>query len=1012
MIRGHARANERRGMFFRRLVAALFVAALFSLSLSPGRLKAQSRAVDPALFAGLHWRNIGPFRGGRTIAVAGAAGDGRTFYTGAVGGGVWKTTDAGRTWNPIMDSQPVASIGALAVAPSDPNVIYVGSGEADMRSDIQGGNGMYRSSDAGVTWTHIGLDDSRHIGRVLVAPRDPQTLLVAALGHAYAPNDMRGVYRSTDGGASWTRTLFHDGNTGAIDLAADPALRVVYASLWQTRRPPWSVYPPSPGPGSGLYKSSDGGVTWMQLHGGLPTQDVGKIGLAVAASEPQRVYAIVDAKAGGLYRSDDAGATWRLIDGDVRLWQRGWYFCHVTVDPKNADSVYISDTSVYHSTDGGAHFTAIKGSPDGDDFHQMWIDPTDPTHMVLGSDQGTSVSVNGARTWSSWFNQPTGQFYHVATDNAFPYRLYGAQQDSGAAMIVSRSDHRGIEERDWRPITAGGESGSIAPDPRDTNVVYGGEVDREDLRSNQTQPVSPTAGRPGVWRSEWTQPLAFGPDHALYGAHQLIFRTRDGGNRWMAVSPDLARRNPGTPPNLDATTAADADLPEPRGVVFALGPSPRDAKTVWAGTDDGFVHVTVDGARTWRNVTPPGVTAWSRIDTIEASPFDARAAYVAVDRHRLDDERPYIFATRDGGRSWRSANVGIPDGSFVHVVRADPLRRGLLYAGTETGVFVSFDDGASWQSLRLNMPLCSVRDISVRNGDLAIATHGRAFWILDDVEPLRELATDASPTARLFTPRDAVRTRDGNDEAEATPPEVVLGENPPSGAYVDYIVPPDSQGPVSLAISDARGATVRRWSSTDVPHTISPNDVDFPAYWIPVPQVPFATPGMHRFVWDFHSARADGPLAPPGRYTVRLAENGRTFTRTFTLQRDPRVHASDAGLVAQAALANALDAMTAQVDSALAQAKVDRAKPNADVASIDRIAGAAPSDNPRNSVALPPTESNTLRAERGELAELENAVESADTPPTHEQRSAWAPLRERTWRTLTAWRELRGRGTR
>lgn len=996
---------------FRRLTAALFIASLFSPSLLPGRLNAQSRAVDPALLSGLHWRNIGPFRGGRTIAVAGVPGDGRTYYTGAVGGGVWKTSDAGRTWNPIMDSQPVASIGALAVAPSDPNVVYVGSGEADMRSDIQHGNGMYRSSDAGVTWTHIGLDDSREIGRVLVAPRDPQTVLVAALGHAYAASDMRGVYRSTDGGASWTRTLFHDSDTGAIDLAADPAMRVVYASLWQTRRPPWSIYPPSAGPGSGLYKSSDGGVTWAQLGGGLPTQDVGKIGLAVAPSEPQRVYAIVDAKAGGLYRSDDAGATWRLIDADVRLWQRGWYFCHVTVDPKNADTVYISDTSVYRSTDGGAHFAAIKGSPDGDDFHQMWIDPLEPAHMVLGSDQGTSVSLNGARTWSSWFNQPTGQFYHVATDDAFPYRLYGAQQDSGAAMIVSRSDHRGIEERDWRPITAGGESGSIAPDPRDTNIVYGGEVDREDLHSNQTQSVSPTAGRPGVWRSEWTQPLAFGRDHALYGAHQSIFRSRDAGNRWTAISPDLTRRNPGTPPNLDRPTAADADLSEPRGVVFALAPSPRNANVIWAGTDDGLVHVTVDGARTWRSVTPPGVSAWSRIDTIEASPFDVRTAYVAVDRHRLDDERPYIFVTRDGGGTWRSANAEIPDGSFVHVVRADPVRRGLLYAGTETGVFVSFDDGGSWQSLRLNMPLCSVRDISVRNGDLAIATHGRAFWILDDVAPLRELSADASATARLFTPRDAVRTREGNDEAEATPPEVVLGENPPNGAYVDYIVPAGAQGPVTLTISDLRGAVVRRWSSSDVPHSLNPNEVDFPAYWIVVPQVPSASPGMHRFVWDFHRARADGPLAPPGRYAAQLTENGRTFTRLFTVRRDPRIRASDADLVAQASLANAIDGLGAAVDAALAQAKAARGKANADMAALDRIAGTPPSDNPRNSVGSPATEFNTLRAERVQLTELEAAVESADAAPTAEQRSAWTPLRGRTLRSLAAWRMFT-RGTR
>src|ERR1700692_1722603 len=474
---------------------------------------------------------IGPYRGGRSISVAGVPGDSRTFYFGAVGGGVWKTENAGRTWKPVMDAQPVSSIGAVAIAPSDPKTVYVGSGEADMRSDIIHGNGMYRSTDAGATWVHVGLEDSRQIGRILVDPRDSRTLLVAALGHAYGPNDMRGVFRSTDGGGTWTRTLFRDADAGAIDLAADQAERAVFASLWQTRRPPWSVYPPSKGLGSGLYKSSDGGVTWNPVRGGgFPSEGLGKIGVAIAPSDPNRVYAIVDAKAGGLYRSDDGGTPWRLADGDVRLWERGWYFCHVAVDPKNADVVYVSDTSFYRSTDGGEHFTALKGSPSGDDFHQPWVDPTDGSRLALARDQGTAVRLDGGATWSSWFNQPTGQFYHVATDSAFPYHLYGAQQDSGAVMILSRSDHRGIQSRDWRPITAGGENGYVAPDPLDPNIVYGGNVVREDLRSNQTRTISPTTGRPGQWRDEWTLPLAFGADHALYFGRQFVFRSRDGGN--------------------------------------------------------------------------------------------------------------------------------------------------------------------------------------------------------------------------------------------------------------------------------------------------------------------------------------------------------------------------------------------------------------------------------------------------------------------------------------------------
>ncbi|MBV8748757.1 MAG: hypothetical protein JO103_03480, partial [Candidatus Eremiobacteraeota bacterium] len=918
--------------------AAACAASLLLLFAGPSASAAPSGStVDPALFAGLHWRNVGPFRGGRAVAVSGVAGDARTYYLGAVGGGVWKTTNAGHTWSPLTDALSVASIGALAVASSDPNTVYAGSGEADMRSDIIHGNGMYRSTDAGATWTKIGLDDSRQIGRILVDPQNPKTLLVAALGHAYGPNDTRGVYRSTDGGATWTRTLFHDRDTGAIDLASDSAMHVVYASLWQTRRPPWSVYPPSNGPGTGLYKSTDGGVTWNAVRGGgFPSEALGKIGIAVAPSDPNRVYAIVDAKDGGLYRSDDAGATWKLADADRRIWQRGWYFCHIAVDPKNPDLVYISDTAFYRSTDGGAHFTAIKGSPDGDDFHQLWIDPTDGTRMVLGSDQGASVSIDGAKTWSSWFNQPTGQFYTLSIDNAFPYHLYGAQQDSGAAMIDSRSIHSGIEERDWRPISAGGESGSVAADPDDANVVYGNNpVMREDLRTAQTRLVAPTTGREGEWRAEWTQPMAFGRDHALYTANQVVFRTRDGGSHWQRISGDLTRTHEAIPSTLDTPAAKDHDGAEPRGVVYALAPSPLHANTLWAGTDDGLVHMTTDGGRIWHNVTPSGVTPWSHIDAIEASHFDAATAYVSVDRHRLDDDRPYIYVTHDAGRTWHNATNGIADGSFVYVVREDPQRRGLLYAGTETGVWVSFDDAAHWQSLRLNMPVVSVHALLVHDGDLAIGTHGRAFWILDDVAPLRQLAANASSGARLFAPRDAVRVRPYGDEAESSPPEIPMGENPPNGALIDYVVPTDAhsdgahgtadaRGPVTLAIADASGTVLRAWSSDDAARSPDPNDFDFPAYWISHAARLSAQPGMHRFVWDLHAAGTtgrrrrggDGPTVPPGRYTVHATIAGHTFTQTLTVHRDPRIHATDADLIAQYSLARQVDAQLTHVQAA------------------------------------------------------------------------------------------------
>ena len=992
---------------FRRCLAALCVASLFAVPAVRSLASGES-GVDPALYGGLHWRSIGPFRGGRSTSAAGVAGDGKTFYFGAVGGGVWKTDDAGRTWRPIMDSQPVSSIGAIAVAPGDPKTVYVGSGEADMRSDIIAGNGMYRSTDAGATWTHVGLDDSRQIGRILVDPKDPRTLLVAALGHAYGPNETRGVYRSTDGGDSWTRVLFKNADTGAIDLAATPDGSTVFASLWQTRRPPWNTYPPSNGPGGGLYVSHDRGVTWAPLAGaGFPSDGLGKVGLAVAPSKPDRVYAIVDAKAGGLYRSDDSGATWKLVNADPRLWDRGWYFCHVAVDPADENLVYVSDTSVYRSTDGGAHVTAIKGSPDGDDFHQLWVDPYDGSHLVLASDQGTSVSIDKARTWSSWFNQPTGQFYHVAADDAFPYRLYGAQQDSGAAMTLSRSDHAGIEARDWRPITAGGESGYIAPDPAHPGIVFGDTVSREDLRAHQTQIVSPTAGRPGPWRGEWTLPLVFGPNEALYFANQIVFRTTDGGNRWQAISGDLTRPHDGVPPTLDPVTAADAATGEPRGVVWSLAPSFRDAKTVWAGTDDGVVRLTTDGGKLWRDVTPPGITPWSHVSGIEASHFDANTAYVAIERHRLDDLSPYLFVTHDAGRTWRSAVDGIAPGSFVNAVREDPVRRGLLYAGTETGVYVSFDDGAHWQSLRLGMPVVSVRDLVVHGGDLAIATHGRAFWVLDDIEPLRELAADASNRARLFAPLAAIRMRAGNDEAEASPPETPVGENPPDGAYVDYVVPAGAPGVVSLEVRDAAGAVVRHAASDDVPKPVDPADVPFPAYWIVTPQPPSASPGMHRYVWDFHAGDPDGPLAPPGRYTVRMTIAGRTFAQPLVIRRDPRVAASDTDLVQQFVAARAVDALRAKVRAALADAaKLRAAKPGLR-ARIDAIAGAPLGGDPDDTLgAAALADTASLRADARLLGELAYAIESADTRPTANERGAFAALAKRTARGLAAWAEL------
>ena len=736
-----------------RMSPLRWLLVLVCLAGSGPRLTAQP--FDGRLLSGMQWRMVGPFRGGRVLTVAGVPGHPDRFYFGSVGGGVWRSDNAGRTWEPIFDGQPIASIGAIAVAPSDARVIYVGSGEADMRSDISYGNGMYKSVDGGGTWQRLGLSDSRQIGRILVDPKDPNLVFAAALGHAYGPNSERGVFRSRDGGSTWSRVLFRDENTGAIDLAFDPHdSRTILAALWQTRRPPWNVYPPSNGPGSGLYRSTDGGDTWKPVTEGLPSEKLGRIRLAFAPSLRGRVYALVDAKAGGLYVSDDAGVRWRLASGDRRIWERGWYFAGVTVDPHDADVVYACDTALYKSTDAGRTFVPFKGAPGGDDYHQLWIDPGDSQRMILASDQGAVVSVDGGRTWSSWYNQPTGQFYHVATDDRFPYWIYGAQQDSGAAATPSRTDYSNIMQRDWRPVAVGGENGYIAPDPRDPDIVFGGGVGRFDWRTLQEQDVDPTLAYPGDYRSEWTLPLAFSPANprALYYGNQFLFRTMDAGAHWEKVSPDLTRETPGVPGTLDPVTAENSAVKGPRrGVIYAIAPSGLREASVWCGTDDGLIWLTRDAGAHWENVTPRDLTAWSKIGVIEASHFDPEAAFVAVDRHRLDDLGAYVLRTRDGGKTWASVARGIPDGSYVNVVREDPERRGLLYAGTETGVFVSFDEGDHWQPLQANMPNCSVRDLAVRRGDLVAATHGRSFWVLDDLTPLRQLdAKAAAAPAWLF----------------------------------------------------------------------------------------------------------------------------------------------------------------------------------------------------------------------------------------------------------------------
>ncbi|HEY3782331.1 MAG TPA: hypothetical protein VGL56_14710 [Fimbriimonadaceae bacterium] len=989
---------------------AFLASSCFSQSL-PTSVKA------PSHFGGLNYRLIGPFRGGRALAVAGVPGQPEKFYFGAVGGGVWETENAGRTWTPIFDDQPIASIGAIAVAPSDPNVIYVGTGEADMRSDIQQGIGMYVSRDAGKTWEHIGLEDTRQIGKILVDPNNANIVYVAALGHQYGPNEERGVFRSTDGGRSWLKVLYRSPDVGAIDLAMDPAnTNVIYASMWQTRRPPWNTYPPSNGPGGGLFKSVDGGATWSQLTGGGFPAFVGRIGIAVSPASHNRVYAFVDTnnpKDGGIYRSDDGGANWKYTDGEQRVWIRGWYFAGITADPKDPNTVYVMSTSTYRSTDAGKSFIPIKGAPGGDDYHTMWIEPNDPKRMILGSDQGVVISVDGAKTWSSWYNQPTGQFYHVSADNRFPYWVYGSQQDSGSMAGPSRSIHTGLSSMDWRPINAGGESNMIAPDPLHPGTIFGEVASKEQLDTGWIQGVDPTMANPiadegdpatMVWRSTWTLPTIFSQadPHVLYTAHQKIFRSDDGGSSWKVISPDLTRGKNDVPETLDPATIEDnIGLPR-RGVVYSLAPSPIQKGEIWAGTDDGLIWLTRDEGAHWENVTPKELTPWSKVGILDASHFDKDTAYAAVDRHRLDDNHPYIYRTHDGGKHWELCALGLPTDQFVNVVRKDPYRKGLLYAGTDRGVYVSFDEGNSWQSLQLNLPAASIRDIVFQDHDMIIATHGRALWILDDPAPLRQSNQWlCKPTDTILVQGAAGFGGGTSDEGTPFPPEEPQGKNPPRGAYLYYDLQSDARL-VEFTVTDSGGKLIRKISSADKPRHTDLSTLDIPAYWVH-DELPLPTgKGGHRLVWNLHYLSDGGPSVPPGMYKVAMSVDGTQVAEVpLKVSRDPRIAATDEDLREQFTFGFTVRAEIESLQKVMTDAQAWMRKEGVTEAQRAQMqeliggrrgrrrrAGGTP-DMGTNEVE----DSLSLGSIMGKLGGLEGAVSGAPSAPTKDYRKALTVLK-------------------
>jgi photosystem II stability/assembly factor-like uncharacterized protein len=903
------------------------------------------QTIAPEMFAGLKWRLLGPFRAGRSIAVSGVAGSGSTFYFGGVDGGIWKTDDAGMVWTPIFDQQKsVGSIGALEVAPSDANVIYAGTGESDIRSNLASGDGMYRSSDAGKTWRSIGLKETRQISRVAVHPSDANLVFVAALGHAYGPNEERGVFRSTDGGVHWQKVLFKGPQIGAADLAlASDAPEILFAAMWEAHRPPWSTYAPIAGPGSGLYRSKDGGTSWEEIKGGgFPDKQVGRIGVAIArGTRGQRIYVTVEAEAKqvGLYRSDDGGNIWTRVNADPRLTSRAWYFSSITADPNDPDVAYIPNVALYKVSEGGKALSTLRGAPGGDDYHQLWIDPSNSQRMGLATDQGTSISLNGGATWSSWYNQPTAQFYHVITDNQFPYHVYGAQQDSSTAGMAVRSDYGQVDARD-RFSFGGSESGWVAIDPRDANIIYSsgvyGSVDRFDRRTGQSQNIAPTpsgafgAGITGrKYRAPWTPVLLFSLSEpgALYMGTQYVMRTLDGGLHWQTVSPDLTGKTNAVAKPESVTVENAKELGY--GVIYSIAPSPLRASEIWAGTDTGLIHLTRDGGRHWQNVTPE-IGAWSKVTHIEVSHFKAGEAYAAVDRHRLDDRRPYLYKTVDYGKNWALTVEGIPEPAFLNCIREDPKRQGLLYAATEFGVYVSFDDGGHWQPLQLNLPVTSVRDLAIHDDDLVVATHGRAFWVLDNISPLRQMGSITSASnAYLFPPARAIRINNDRFAGTPVPPDEPLAKNPPNGAYIDYYLSRDS-GDVSLTILNAQGKAIRRFSSKDKPAPIPANLPIAPRWFEASPQLS-ATAGMHRWIWDLRYGRGAemgddgddgngpppaGPFVLPGTYEVRLSVDGEELNQRLIVRMDPRSIATAAELSqqflwAQRAYADAVKAGTA-----------------------------------------------------------------------------------------------------
>lgn len=991
---------------------------------------------DPSSYQDLEYRMIGPFRAGRTVGAVGIPSQPNVFFVGVNNGGVWKTDDYGRTWNPIFDDAPTGSVGDLAVSPTNPDIIYVGTGEGLHRPDLAVGDGMFKSTDGGNNWNHIGLDDVQQISRVIVHPTNPNIVFVAGLGHPYGANETRGIFRSFDGGETWEKVLYINHNTGAVQVEFDPNNpQVLFADLWEHQEGPWENAKFS-GPNSGLYKSIDGGTTWQKITKGLPSseQGMGRIGIAIAPSNSKRMYATVDSKEnGGIYKSDDAGESWNLISKDRRLWGRGSDFAEIKVHPKKENVIFVGNVASYKSTDSGISWTSLKGAPGGDDYHRIWINPLQPEIMIFAADQGAVVTVNGGKTWSSWYNQPTSQLYHVSTDNQYPYWVYGGQQESGAIAVASRGNGGQISFRNFMGVGAD-EYAYVAPDPKDPNLVYGGRVIKFDKRTGQSQNVAPEVLRSGKIRFLRTMPLLFHPadDSMLLFGTNVVWKTHDGGETWVAISPDLTGKQPEAPSSVGDFVTNDMKSMPQRAIVYALGPSPMNKNIIWAGTDDGLVHVTTNGGNSWSNVTPPDLTSWDKISQIDAGHFDEGTAYIAVNAIRKDDMRPLIYRTHDYGKTWELISDGMNPIGPVNTVREDHSAKGLLFAGTEREVYFSANDGDNWKSLRMNMPPSSIRDLVIHENDLVIGTHGRSIWILDDFSPLRELIKLPISEPHLFQPSLATRVRFNMFSDTPLPPEEPTGENPPDGAIIDYHLP-SKANKVLLEILDSKGQLVNKFNSQDILQLPDTTKLPHPTYWIRPMTKPSIDKGHHRFVWNLRhtdppgaqrgyaiaavlNETPSGPVGPfvaPGIYRVRLTVDGAVIEKDLKVRLDPRSKLSDADLQLQTNLSMSVYEAYKELqnirDAArdlLRGKKKIKSKRRSELEHFVGMGDPANGDILYGSIRNSDLENENLVGLQEKLLYLLVVLQSADAKPTNPAQEAVQKLLIRTDEMKTKWQSI------